>query len=143
MIRAQAMINWRGKKLRKVLEDLAMSRLIKAGRLVEKIAKQIAAVDTGKMRATVTTNWTGGKQFSKVGKLAGKTRLTGRSGRVVTSEPVTGIKPPTTPFTVIVGSNAKYAPFIERGTSKMAAQPFLMPALFGAKNAIRKIMGGA
>jgi HK97 gp10 family phage protein len=136
------MINWKGDKLRKVYEDLAMMRLIKAGRLVEKMAKHIAAVDTGKMKATITTNWTGGKESSKVGRLARKTRLTSsKTGRIVTSEPVTGISPPLTPFTVIIGSNAKYAPFVELGTSKMSAQPFLRPALFGARNAIRKIMG--
>ncbi|MCK5617729.1 HK97 gp10 family phage protein [Candidatus Pacearchaeota archaeon] len=137
------MIKSNRSKLEKVYKDIAMKRLIKAGRFVEKQAKVITAVDTGKMKASVTTNWTGGKEFSKVGKLAGKARLpSSKTGRIVTSEPVKGIRPPTTPFTVIVGSNAKYSPFVELGTSKMSAQPFLRPALFGSKSAIGKIMGG-
>lgn len=137
------MINWQGDRLEKVYKEIAMKRLIKAGLFVEKMAKRLVPIDTKKLWSTISTNWTGGKEFSKVGKLAGKTRLRGRNGRIVTSDPVGGIRPPTTPFTVIVGTNAIYGPFIELGTSKMPAQPFLRPALFGSRRAIQRIMGGA
>lgn len=33
----------------------------------------------------------------------------------------------------VVGTNVEYAPYIELGTSKMAAQPFLLPALEAAQ----------
>jgi len=33
-------------------------------------------------------------------------------------------------FVVKVGTNVKYAPYVEHGTKKMAAQPYLHPALF-------------
>lgn len=29
----------------------------------------------------------------------------------------------------LIGTNVEYAPYVELGTSKMAAQPFLLPAL--------------
>ena len=29
----------------------------------------------------------------------------------------------------VIGTNVEYAPYVELGTSKMAAQPFLLPAL--------------
>lgn len=40
-----------------------------------------------------------------------------------------------------VGSNVEYAPFVEMGTSKMAAQPYLRPALHGNMPRIRRIFG--
>ena len=39
-----------------------------------------------------------------------------------------------------VGTNVEYAPFQEFGTSKMAAQPFLMPALNKSRSSIREII---
>ena len=35
-----------------------------------------------------------------------------------------------------IGSNVVYAPYVEFGTKRMKAQPFLVPALQGAKSAI-------
>ncbi len=42
----------------------------------------------------------------------------------------------------IVGSNLEYAPHVELGTVKMAAQPFLRPALHANLKKIRKLLGG-
>ncbi len=42
-----------------------------------------------------------------------------------------------------VGTNVEYAPFVELGTSKMAAQPFLNPALEQNKGNIQKIFADA
>lgn len=33
----------------------------------------------------------------------------------------------------VIGTNVEYAPYVELGTSKMAAQPFLLPALEAAQ----------
>jgi len=41
-----------------------------------------------------------------------------------------------------VGSNVEYAPFVELGTSRMTAQPFLRPALHMNLKAIKKLLGG-
>ena len=40
-----------------------------------------------------------------------------------------------------VGTNVEYAPWVEGGTSKMAAQPFLRPALDNNKSRIEKMIG--
>ena len=42
--------------------------------------------------------------------------------------------------TTIVGSNVEYAPHVELGTSKSAAQPFLRPALHKNLKEIRKLL---
>ena len=38
-----------------------------------------------------------------------------------------------------VGSNVEYAPFVEIGTSKMTAQPYLRPALHSNMSKIKRI----
>ena len=40
-----------------------------------------------------------------------------------------------------IGTNVEYAPYVEQGTSKMAAQPFLRPALDNNKSRIEKMIG--
>lgn len=42
-----------------------------------------------------------------------------------------------------VGTNVEYAPFVELGTVKMAAQPYLNPALEKNKGNIKKIFADA
>ena len=39
-----------------------------------------------------------------------------------------------------VYNSVEYAPFVELGTSKMAAQPSLRPALHGSTRAVKKIL---
>lgn len=46
-------------------------------------------------------------------------------------------------ITGLVGTNVEYAPFQEFGTSKMAAQPFLTPALNSNKAEIKAIITAA
>lgn len=41
---------------------------------------------------------------------------------------------------VYVGTNVEYAPFIEKGTSKMKATPFLMPAVNEQKDKFKAIL---
>ena len=42
-------------------------------------------------------------------------------------------------YRAIIGSALKYAPFVEMGTSRMRAQPYLRPALLSLKNQLNKI----
>jgi HK97 gp10 family phage protein len=42
-----------------------------------------------------------------------------------------------------VGTNTAYAPYVEYGTSKMAAQPFLEPAFLEGQKQADKIFGAA
>lgn len=63
-----------------------------AALMVESEAKKLCPVDTGRLRASITTE--------KIGKAA-----------------------------YAVGTNVEYAPYVEFGTRKMRAQPYLRPAL--------------
>jgi len=40
-----------------------------------------------------------------------------------------------------VGSNVEYAPYVEMGTSRMAAKPYLRPALEANMDRIKEIFG--
>ena len=62
---------------------------------VDRAAKQLCPVDTGRLRSSITN------ELGQDG-----------DGLVAT-----------------IGTNVEYAPYVELGTSKMAAQPFLLPAL--------------
>lgn len=66
---------------------------------VERRAKQLAPVDTGRLRSSITHE-------------------TGREGGELVGR---------------VGTNVDYAPHQELGTSRMAAQPYLRPALDAAR----------
>ena len=46
-------------------------------------------------------------------------------------------------ITGIVGTNIKYASFVEHGTANMSAQPFLFPALESSKSAIAEALKDA
>lgn len=45
------------------------------------------------------------------------------------------------PKLVLVGSNVRYAPFVEFGTVKTPAQPYLRPALQAVKPNMNRIVG--
>lgn len=62
---------------------------------VERAAKQLCPVDTGRLRSSITNE-------------------IGQDGEGLVA---------------VIGTNVEYAPYVELGTSKMAAQPFLLPAL--------------
>lgn len=73
--------------------------LLKAAIRVERMAKRLCPVDTGRLRASITHALESDAQ----GVLA------------------------------IVGTDVHYAPYVEFGTSRMAAQPYLRPALAAAR----------
>ena len=72
--------------------------LVRRAVQVERAAKQLCPVDTGRLRSSIT---------NEIGQDS--------EGLVAT-----------------IGTNVEYAPHVELGTSKMAAQPFLLPALDAA-----------
>lgn len=67
------------------------------------------AVRTGRLRGSIT--WRFAQDFGTLGSL-----VTGGSGMAVE-----------------IGTNVEYAQFVELGTSRMAARPFLRPALDAAR----------
>lgn len=78
---------------------------------------QPPAVDTGRLRASISTNWAGsGKQNGDVEGQA---------------QPGDGIGMPELhedKFKVVVGTKVDYAPWLEFGTSAIAERPFMRPA---------------
>lgn len=73
-----------------------ITALMRGGMIIETDAKRRCPVDTGRLRASLTTD------VEREGK---------------------------TTFVLKVGTNVEYASFVENGTSRMAAQPFLRPAV--------------
>ena len=83
-----------GLNVKKSGEDKIAEALNKKALRIVRQAKQLAPVDTGRLRSSIT---------------ADLIRSDGRPKAVV-------------------GTNVEYAPFVEFGTSKQPAQPFLRPA---------------
>ena len=49
-------LKWYGEEIQKKTESIAKIKLQAAAHLVEKTAKRLAPVDTGRLRASITTN---------------------------------------------------------------------------------------
>lgn len=84
-----------GNATRIVASGAIAADLARRAAKVEREAKRLCPVDTGRLRASI--GWSLANDIR--GPLA------------------------------VVGTDVEYAPFVEFGTSKMAAQPFLRPAL--------------
>jgi HK97 gp10 family phage protein len=107
--------------------------LKETGFKVEAAAKEMCPVDTGRLRASISTNYTG----SSMGR--------GKISSPAVAEDGVGRPEDSGDFAVVVGTNVKYAPMQEHGTKNMAAHLYLYPALFMYQNEpirrIQKIMG--
>ena len=73
-------------------------------------AGETPAVDTGRLRASITTAWPGGRS---------------QGGKDAIESPPKEFRR----FVVRVGTNVEYGVYLELGTSKLAPRPFLRPAL--------------
>jgi HK97 gp10 family phage protein len=80
---------------------------------IEAEAKTLAPVETGALRASIYTN---GKQSSS-------------SPEIIGDAETEAIPTPSGDVIAVVGSGIEYAAYQELGTSKMAAQPYLYPAV--------------
>ncbi|MFA5208298.1 MAG: HK97-gp10 family putative phage morphogenesis protein [Candidatus Paceibacterota bacterium] len=96
---------------------------------VESEAKQRAAVDTSAMRNSTYTETPEGNTFN-----VADSNAKGANPKVKTIQ-----HPKPDDGFVNVGPSVNYAEFVEFGTSKQAAQPFLTPA---AENVLQKFNSG-
>lgn len=104
------------------VQDPAKKFLIALGYAIEAQAKrnqkEVNYIDTGRSMASISTNWTG----------SGMDRKAMTAGGV--AEGIYGIgQPQGEEFTVVVGSNVFYFPYIELGTKKIRAGAMLRNAL--------------
>lgn len=83
------------------LENAQKRGLIEAGMLIAQRAADIAPIDTGRLKRSITQG------------------MPERRAQGV--------------MTIDVGTNVEYAPYQEFGTSKMKAQPYLIPAMQKSK----------
>uniref|UniRef100_A0A6H1ZRR4 Tail protein n=1 Tax=viral metagenome TaxID=1070528 RepID=A0A6H1ZRR4_9ZZZZ len=119
-------VKWYGKEVINKINTESIKIISKACFMVERDAKilQTPHVDTGRLRASISSNWTG----------SGLSR-----GKVTTpAKPEDGIEQPTKKLTGVVGSNVSYARRIELGfvgvdslgrKYNQQPYPYLRPAL--------------
>jgi HK97 gp10 family phage protein len=86
---------------------------------VQGIAVSLAAVDTGAMRASIFVKTHGGGQEPNA------------LGDAEVSDPTPGDPPLMTAY---VAPGVNYAGYVEFGTDRMAAQPFMTPAVEAAED---------
>lgn len=83
---------------------------------VERRAQQNVPVDTGTLRQHIAASYSKRSGFGRVGIKAGRVAFAGTGGSAFTKDGARVVEP------------RKYAHMVEFGTSKMAAQPFMLPA---------------
>ena len=100
---------------------------VKAASNAREYVKQVGAIDTGLLRNSITYALDGESPRIKTysGKDNSKTGSKGKSGSYSGSAPSSG----KNNHTVYIGTNVEYAPYVELGTKKMNARPFLKPAM--------------
>lgn len=111
------------KKYQIIKKQAIKDIMMECGLKVETAAKEQCPVRYGRLRASITTTKSGGSRPS--------IKNPSRSPENP-SKSDDAINPPTGKpgLVVAVGTNVKYGPAVEHGTSKMPGRPFLFPAFF-------------
>lgn len=114
------------------LDTQVYAGLEECGLAAEGYAKRLCAVDTGLLRNSITHALDG--ESTAISEYWDDPKE--QSGSYDGSVP----KEPKGKRAVYIGTNVEYAPYVELGTSRTAAQPFLKPAVEDHKSAYQKIM---
>jgi len=104
-------LKWDGDIIKIRGKKLVNKSAFEIGLIIEGYAKNLAPVKTGRLAASIST------QSNKQGSASGADT----------------ISKPLTDDVVLVGTPVQYAPYMEYGTIRASAQPFLRPALDLAK----------
>jgi len=119
----------------------AQKRLVSVGLQLERDIKQSISgpgpapagsppgVDTGRLRASISTNWSGSAMSR--GNVGAQADISDGVGK---PEEKNGL------FRVVVGTNVEYAPWLEYGTRRMSARPFIRPAFDALRIRIAKMI---
>jgi hypothetical protein len=108
---------WRGEEVKIRGRKVVNKSAFETGLVVERQAKALCPVDTGRLAASITTQ--------------ARTKGTTPKGKGARLTDV--ITPPADEGEVYVGTPVEYGPYIEYGTYRSEAQSFLRPALALAK----------
>lgn len=103
------------------------------GLLAEGYAKRLCPVDTGLLRNSIT-HAVGGASFSHAYKADRPTKGGSMNGGYDS-----GTVGDSDDMTAYIGTNVEYAAYVEYGTSKTAAQPFIKPAVNDHQAQYKKI----
>jgi HK97 gp10 family phage protein len=102
-------IKWYGKEVEKQIHSITEKALLTGGHLIEGDAKQLCPADSGRLRSSISVNWTNSGRPSAV------VRSPAKEGD--------GVSMPDTKkdeFTVHIGTNVEYAIYVEYGTGIFA-----------------------
>lgn len=105
-----ANINFRDIDIEQAINKGVTNALVGLANIAVTQAKSIVAVDTGRLRNSIT--W----------------KMKGQQGRTSANDESDTITAPTDDLQVAFGTNVEYAPYVEYGTERMTAQPFIAPA---------------
>ena len=111
------LFQWYGTQLIGRVDKNVQDAIKQSIMLIQRDAKKDCPVDTGRLRASISSNWSGsGLSRGEVDSPAKSDDGVGQPGgtRAV--------------FIGATGTNVEYAPYLELGTVKMGAQPYLRPA---------------
>lgn len=109
---------WYGDKVFKEIKEKLKDPIKKSCLSIERSAKTMCPVDTGRLRASITTNWS----------WSGITR-TGVKKPAQSDDGIGKPEANENELIGVTGTNVRYGPYVELGTSKMEAQSYLRPAL--------------
>ena len=102
---------------------VAANSAYELGLMIEAQAKSLAPIDTGRLAGSITTQ--------------------SRSEGTTPQPPATTIdtvNKPTEGNVAVVGTNVEYAPYVEFGTIRTPAQPFMRPALDLARGRVLTVV---
>jgi len=133
---AQIDTAWFGDEVIKRAEKLKTKLLMTIGMVVMSDAKQLCAVNYGYLAASIQT-----ASDTKVTRLESpKSYQEEKPPKGHSVDTFRDIEKPGEDDTVLVGTAVDYGPYVEYGTIRSKAQPFLRPALDMAKGKVPQIV---
>ena len=134
-----AELKWYGDKAIKSMEQAISLGLEAAGLLVHGQAVNLSPVGQyPKGSGKVGGNLRNSLSYSTDGEVKGLNSSPGQKAKIED-----GVRPNLDKDSVIIGTNCEYSAFVELGTSKQSAQPYLNPALELNKGNIKKVFASA
>jgi HK97 gp10 family phage protein len=130
---------WRGEEIKIQAKKMTYKSIYEVGLAVEGKAKLLSAKNWGYLAASITTQSEDGR--GTVPEPPSKFKQATPYGKPLNANVLDlTIAPPTEKLQVYVGTPVYYSWYVEYGTYKMNAQPFLRPALDLVKGKVLTIV---